>query len=113
MLDERGHKHKKQQYWEGHYEETADPQQQSPDESRAHHKRRPFIGRPLTRALIKHKRKSKPDYDEAQDSGRAIVVEEGLTAWIFTRAKELNFFEGQDRVLAWHAQDHRRVRDRL
>ena len=50
------------------------------------------------RALIKHKRKSKPDYDEAQDSGRAIVVEEGLTAWIFTRAKELNFFEGQDRV---------------
>ena len=53
---------------------------------------------PVMRALIKHKRKSKPDYDEAQDSGRAIVVEEGLTAWIFTRAKELNFFEGQDRV---------------
>ena len=39
------------------------------------------------RALIKHKRKSKPDYDEAQDSGRAIVVEEGLTAWIFTDPK--------------------------
>lgn len=53
---------------------------------------------PVMRALIKHKRKSKPDYDESQDSGRAIVVEEGLTAWIFTRAKELNFFEGQDRV---------------
>lgn len=53
---------------------------------------------PVMRALLKHKRKSKPDYDEAQDSGRAIVVEEGLTAWIFTRAKELNFFEGQDRV---------------
>ena len=53
---------------------------------------------PVMRALIKHKRKSKPDYDEAQDSGRAIVVEEGLTAWIFTRAKELNFFDGQDRV---------------
>jgi hypothetical protein len=53
---------------------------------------------PVMRALIKHKRKSKPDYDEVQDGGRAIVVEEGLTAWIFTRAKELNFFEGQDRV---------------
>lgn len=53
---------------------------------------------PVMRALIKHKRKSKPYYDETQDSGRAIVVEEGLTAWIFTRAKELNFFEGQDRV---------------
>ena len=53
---------------------------------------------PVMRALIKHKRKSKSDYDEVQDSGRAIVVEEGLTTWIFTRAKELNFFEGQDRV---------------
>ena len=53
---------------------------------------------PVVRALIKHKRKSNSDYDEAQDSGRAIVVEEGLTAWIFSRAKELNFFEGQERV---------------
>lgn len=53
---------------------------------------------PVTRALIKHKRKSRPDYDEEQDSGRAIVVEEVLTAWIFTRAKELNFFEGQARI---------------
>jgi len=53
---------------------------------------------PVMRALIKHKRKSKSDYDEVEDSGRAIVVEEGLTAWIFTRAKELNFFEGQNCV---------------
>lgn len=53
---------------------------------------------PVIRALIKHKRKSVAEYDESQDSGRAIVVEEGLTAWIFARAKELNFFEGQDRV---------------
>lgn len=36
--------------------------------------------------------------DEAQDSGRAIVVEEGLTAWIFSRAKELNFFAGQNGI---------------
>ncbi|WP_042885541.1 nucleoside triphosphate pyrophosphohydrolase family protein [Achromobacter sp. DH1f] len=53
---------------------------------------------PVTRALIKHKRKSSPLYDEEQDSGRAIVVEEGLTAWIFSRAKELNFFEDQKKV---------------
>lgn len=53
---------------------------------------------PVIRALIKHKRKSVALYDEYQDSGRAIVVEEGLTAWIFARAKELNFFEGQNRV---------------
>lgn len=53
---------------------------------------------PVMRALIKHKRKSNPKCDESQDGGRAIVVEEGLTAWIFSRAKELNFFEGQERV---------------
>ena len=53
---------------------------------------------PVIRALIKHKRKSNPSYDEEQDSGRAIVVEEGLTAWIFSKAKELNFFENQEKV---------------
>ena len=53
---------------------------------------------PVIRALIKHKRKSDPSYDEEQDSGRAIVVEEGLTAWIFSKAKELNFFENQEKV---------------
>lgn len=47
---------------------------------------------PTFRALIKHKRKSDPRVDEEQDGGRAIVVEEGLTAWIFSRSKELNFF---------------------
>ena len=51
---------------------------------------------PTFRALIKHKRKSDPKLDEAQDGGRARVVEEGLTAWIFSRAKRLNFFQGQD-----------------
>jgi NTP pyrophosphatase (non-canonical NTP hydrolase) len=53
---------------------------------------------PTFRALIKHKRKSLPRVDEAQDGGRAIVVEEGLTAWIFSRAKLLNFFDGQSGV---------------
>ena len=53
---------------------------------------------PTFRALIKQKRKSDPRLDETQDGGRAIVVEEGLTAWIFSRAKHLNFFDGQDRL---------------
>jgi NTP pyrophosphatase (non-canonical NTP hydrolase) len=53
---------------------------------------------PVMRALIKHKRKSNSRYDEEQDSGRAIVVEEGLSAWIFSRAKELDFFEDQEKV---------------
>ena len=53
---------------------------------------------PTFRALIKQKRKSNKEYDEAQDGGRAIVVEEGLTAYIFSRAKKHNYFMGQDRV---------------
>lgn len=53
---------------------------------------------PTFRALIKQKRKSDPTVDETQDGGRAIVVEEGLTAWIFVRAKELHFFEGRETV---------------
>ncbi len=53
---------------------------------------------PTFRALIKQKRKSNPKYDEAQDGGRAIVVEEGLTAWIFSCAKDLNFFGDQQRL---------------
>ena len=53
---------------------------------------------PTFRALIKHKRKSNPAIEEAQDSGRAIVVEEGLTALLFSRAKEMKFFDGQTGV---------------
>jgi hypothetical protein len=53
---------------------------------------------PVFRSLIKHKRKSNPVIDETQDGGRAIVVEEGLSAWLFTRAKDLNFFEGQTKI---------------
>ena len=47
---------------------------------------------PTFRSLIKHKRKTSREVDEAQDGGRAIVVEEGLTAWVFSRAKQLDFF---------------------
>ena len=53
---------------------------------------------PAFRALIKQKRKSDPKVDEAEDGGRAIVIEEGLSAWIFSRAKKLNFFEGHSSV---------------
>ncbi len=51
---------------------------------------------PTFRSLLKHKRKSDPKLDEEQDGGRAIVVEEGLTAWIFTIAKENDFFSGMN-----------------
>jgi NTP pyrophosphatase (non-canonical NTP hydrolase) len=53
---------------------------------------------PVFRALIKHKRKSDPETDENQDSGRAIVIEEGISAYIFSHAKQMNFWEGQDKV---------------
>lgn len=53
---------------------------------------------PTFRALIKQKRKSDPVFDEAQDGGRAIVVEEGLTAWLYSYSKELDYFEGHDGV---------------
>ena len=53
---------------------------------------------PTFRALIKRKRKSNRKIDEAQDGGRAIVIEEGLTSWIFSCAKHLNFFEGKTSV---------------
>mgnify|MGYP006427286963 FL=1 len=53
---------------------------------------------PTFRALIKHKRKSRKDVEEAQDSGRAIVIDEGLSAYIFSYAKSVNFFEDQTTV---------------
>ncbi|MEM6368479.1 MAG: hypothetical protein AAF851_09265 [Myxococcota bacterium] len=53
---------------------------------------------PVVRSLLKRKRKSRPEVDEAQDGGRAIVIEEGLTAWLFSRAKKLDFFQGLQRV---------------
>ena len=53
---------------------------------------------PTFRALIKQKRKSDPIFDKTQDGGRAIVVEEGLTAWLFSYSKGLDYFEGHDGV---------------
>ena len=62
-----------------------------------------FIGDPLTDNIADRDGYRFHDvfhfsYDEEQDSGRAIVVEEGLAAWIFSKAKELNFFENQGKV---------------
>ena len=53
---------------------------------------------PTVRSLTTRKRKTDSQVDEAQDGGRAIVVEEGLTAWVFSRAKQLGYFEHQDSV---------------
>jgi NTP pyrophosphatase (non-canonical NTP hydrolase) len=47
---------------------------------------------PVTRALLRLKRKSKPLIDEAQDGARAVLIEEGVATWIFGQAKQLDFF---------------------
>lgn len=53
---------------------------------------------PVFRSLLKNKRKGNPKKDEAEDGGRAIVIEEGLSAWIFSIAKEKKYFEGQEHL---------------
>jgi hypothetical protein len=47
---------------------------------------------PTTRALLKIKRKSRPETDENEDGARANLIEEGLTTWIFEMAKRHHFF---------------------
>jgi NTP pyrophosphatase (non-canonical NTP hydrolase) len=49
---------------------------------------------PVFRALLRLKRKSDPVADEAQDGARAVLIEEGITTWIFGIASDLKFFEG-------------------
>jgi NTP pyrophosphatase (non-canonical NTP hydrolase) len=49
---------------------------------------------PVARALLKCKRRSDPQTDRVQDGGRAIVIEEGLTALIYEHALDHDFFAG-------------------
>ena len=51
---------------------------------------------PIFRRLIKRRRKSRPEINQTEDGGRTRVIEEGLSAWIFSRAKNQNFFEEQE-----------------
>ena len=41
---------------------------------------------PVLRSLMKRKRKSNPRVDEAEDGGRAIAIEEGISALVFSYA---------------------------
>jgi NTP pyrophosphatase (non-canonical NTP hydrolase) len=52
---------------------------------------------PVTRSLLRLKRKSKPIIDEAEDGARAVLIEEGVATWIFGQAKQLKFFAGLKR----------------
>lgn len=53
---------------------------------------------PLTRSLLKRKRKSDPDVDRVEDGGRAIALEEGLTAFVFSVAEAQDFFADVERI---------------
>ncbi|WP_313395376.1 nucleoside triphosphate pyrophosphohydrolase family protein [Sphingobium yanoikuyae] len=48
---------------------------------------------PVIRALLRLKRKSDPKLDDAEDGARAILIEEGVTSWIFGQAQQLRYFE--------------------
>lgn len=51
---------------------------------------------PVFRNLTGCKRKSDPIADENEDGGRARVIEEGLAAYIFSYAKDHNFFDNHE-----------------
>lgn len=49
---------------------------------------------PTLRALLKRKRKSDPKVDTIEDGGRAIALEEGISAKVFKYAEHRNYLEG-------------------
>lgn len=49
---------------------------------------------PVIRSLLRLKRKSDPKLDETEDGARAILIEEGVSTWVFGQAARLRFFEG-------------------
>jgi hypothetical protein len=53
-----------------------------------------FLGwSPVTRALLRCKRKSQPAVDENEDGARAGILEEAVSAVVFSRAKNMRYFE--------------------
>jgi NTP pyrophosphatase (non-canonical NTP hydrolase) len=53
---------------------------------------------PVMRQLMKRKRKSKKDVDRVEDGGRAIAIEEGISALVFDYAHDHAYLEGVDHV---------------
>jgi hypothetical protein len=53
---------------------------------------------PVTRALLKCKRKSQPAIDENEDGARAAALEEAISALVFSRAKMMRYFEDATQV---------------
>ena len=53
---------------------------------------------PCMRSILGRKRKSDALADEVEDGGRAAAIEEGLVALVWSHARDLNFYEGVERV---------------
>ena len=49
---------------------------------------------PVTRQLLRRKRKSDPRTDEVEDGGRAVAIEEGISAMVFAYAARHRMLEG-------------------
>lgn len=63
---------------------------------------------PITRALLRRKRKSQPLLDEVEDGGRAAVIEEGVVALAFDYGRRHHFLDG---VAAVDSQLLRTIKD--
>jgi hypothetical protein len=53
---------------------------------------------PVTRSLLKCKRRSNPTVDEVEDGGRAAVIEEGVAALAYAHARTRDFLDGATEV---------------
>jgi NTP pyrophosphatase (non-canonical NTP hydrolase) len=53
---------------------------------------------PVTRALLRRKRKSNPAVDENEDGGRGVVIEEGVAALVFGYASKHEFLKDVTRL---------------
>lgn len=49
---------------------------------------------PVVRGILKRKRRSDPQKDEVDDGGRAIAIEEGISAMMFSHASRHDFYTG-------------------
>lgn len=74
---------------------------------------------PVTRALLKRKRKSQPQIDEVEDGARAAILEELVVAFIYSNAQQRRYYEGVKHVdsemlstirrIVSHLEVHRRT----
>jgi NTP pyrophosphatase (non-canonical NTP hydrolase) len=53
---------------------------------------------PVMRSLLRRKRRSSAETDEAEDGGRAIAIEEGISALVFSYASRHLYLEGKNHV---------------